>query len=108
MAHAKNSQLMNIIRWTARITGTLLVVLALIIGVGEYIEGLHKTGPGLNTYNIITFIVWGIGLAGLLLAWRKEGMGGLISIVSFIVFNILAAVNPTPGSRWMFVLLIFL
>lgn len=88
--------------------GTLFIVLVLFIGGGEIIEGLNKAGPGLNTFTIIIFIFWGTGLAGLVLAWWKEGPGGLISVVSFIVFNILAAVNPTPGSRWTFVLLIFL
>lgn len=72
------------------------------------LEGRNKPGPGLDTYTIITFVVWGIGLAALLLAIWKPGIGGLISLFSFIVFNILVAVNPNPDSSYTFGLLIFL
>lgn len=104
----KRTTAMNIVNWTARIIGTLLVVFTLFIGIGEMLEGQNKPGPGLDPYTIITFIVWGIGLAGLLFALWKPGTGGLISLLSFIVFNILAAVNPNPDSTYTAVLLIFL
>lgn len=96
------------INWAARIIGTLFVAFPLFFFIGYLVEGLHKTGPGLDTYMIITFIVWGIGLAGLLLAIWKPGTGGLISLLSFIVFNILAALHPNPDAKYSIVLLIFL
>jgi len=96
----------SIINWTARILGTLMVAFTLFIGIGEMLEGQNKTDPSLDTFTIITFIVWGIGLAGLLYAIWKPGTGGLISFVSFIVFNILVAVNP--NSTFTAVLLLFL
>lgn len=99
---------MNIIRWAARIFGTLLVITSLIFFVGSMIENYHKQGSVLDTYNIILFAVLGIGFAALILAWWKEGLGGIIAFVSFIVFNLLAAVNPVEGSSYMFLLLIFL
>jgi hypothetical protein len=99
---------MNIIRMSARIIGTLIVAFVMIFAIGNFIEGLHKSGPGLNNYNIITFVILGIGLAGLIFAWWKEGRGGLISLLSFMAFNVLAAVNPTPGSSYTFILLFFL
>ncbi len=99
---------MNIIRWFARITGTLLVIFVLFFAVGSFVEGLKNPGPGLNMFTVITFVVWGIGLAGLVFAWWKEGAGGMISLISFIVFNILVAINPTPGSSYTLGLLLFL
>jgi hypothetical protein len=104
----KKMKSINIIRWTASIIGTLMVAFTLIFFIGSILEGRNKPGPGLDTYTIITFVVWGIGLAALLLAIWKPGIGGLFSLFSFIVFNILVAVNPDPDSSYTFVLLIFL
>lgn len=85
-----------------------MVAFTLYIGIGEMLEGQNKPGPGLDTYTIITFIVWVIGLAGLVFAMWKPGAGGLISLVSLIVFNILVAVNPNPDSGYTAVLLLYL
>jgi len=101
----KNNALMNIIRWTARIIGTLLVIFSLIFFIGSMIEDSKNQGLGLETYNIIVFAVLGIGFAALILAWWKEGLGGIIAFISFIVFNLLAAVSPVEGSRYLPMLL---
>ena len=85
-----------------------MVAFTLIFFIGSMIEGHNKPAPGLDTYTIITFVVWGMGLAGLLFAIWKPGIGGLISLLSFIAFNILAVVNPNPDSSYTIVLLIFL
>ncbi len=63
-------------------------------------EGRNSAASEPNIYNIITFVVWGTGLAGLILALWKEGLGGLISLLCFIILNILVAANPTPGSGY--------
>ena len=104
----KNTVLMNIIRWSARIIGTLMVAFALLIGIGEILEGRSRPASEPNIYNIIIFVVWGSGLSGLLLALWKEGLGGMISLLCFIIFNILAAMNPTPGSGYGYILLLFM
>ena len=104
----KTTKSISIINWTARIIGTLMVAFTLLFGIGAMLEGQNRPGPGVDTYTIITFIFWGIGLAGLLFAMWKPGIGGLISLVSFIIFNILVAVNPNPDSTYRAVLLLFL
>ena len=104
----KHSTLLSIIRWTARITGTLLVIFVLIFAVGNFIEGLPKPKHNYSTYTIIIFVIWGAGLAGLILALWKEGLGGIISLLCFIVFNILTAVNTIPGSSYTYVFLLFM
>ena len=104
----KNTVFMNIIRWAARVFGTLLVIISLIFFVSSMIENYYKQGSVLDTYNIIVFAVVGIGFAALILAWWREGLGGIIAFISFIIFNLLAAVSPVEGSRYMFLLLIFL
>jgi len=105
----KNTTVLSIIRWTARIIGTLIVFLTLFIGIGEMLEGHGKPDSNpFNTLMIITFVIWGLGLAGLLLALWKEGIGGIISLFCFIIFNILVATNPNQESRYSFVLLVFM
>ncbi len=94
----------SFLRWTAGITGVLMVIFTLIIGIGELLE----SKSGLNAYNIVVFVFWGGGLAGLIFALWKEGLGGIISLLCFIIFNILAAVNPTPGSTYAYPLLLFM
>ena len=98
----KHSKLLSIIRWAARITGTLMVIFVLIFAVGNFIEGLDKPKPDYNTYTIIIFLIWGAGLAGLILALWKEGLGGIISLLCFIAFNILTAVNTTSGLAYTY------
>ena len=102
----KNTAFLKIIRWTARIIGTLLVIFSLFFFIGSIFEEFKNQGAGLETYNIIVFAVVGIGLAALILAWWKEGLGGIIAFISFIVFNLLAAVSPVEGSRYLPTLLL--
>ena len=89
-----NTKLINTIRWTARIIGTLMAAFVLLFGIGYLIEGLMKPNNGdangLKTGTIIGFVIWGIGLAALILAIWKPATGGLISFISIIVFNILS------------------
>lgn len=98
------------IRWTARIIGTLLVLFTLLFGIGEMLDGYHRTGKlsldTLNSLQTITFIFWFFGLAGLIWALWKEGTGGIFSFVCMVIFIIL--VNANPEANFTYLLLIFL
>jgi hypothetical protein len=96
------------IRWIARVVGTLLVLFTLFMFIGEMMEGYHKNGKieTFNSLQIITFIFWFLGLAGLILAWWKEGAGGIFSFICTVIFLILVKVNPE--ARFMAILFIFL
>ncbi len=108
----KNAKKISVVRWTARIIGTVFVALTLFIGIGEMLEGYNKEGAAasdtFDAFMIITFIFWGVGLAGLILALWKEGLGGIISLFGFIVFLILVGTNPKPDVRFINVLFVFL
>jgi cytochrome bd-type quinol oxidase subunit 2 len=103
----KNTVFMRIIRWTARILSTLLAVIFLLLVVLSWIE-IYQKQESFDAYNVIQFTVLGIGLAALILAWWKEGLGGIISFISIIVFNLLSAFSPVEGSHYPLYLLIFL
>ena len=105
----KTTTSITILRWTASIIGIFLVALTLFFLIGSLLEGQNKpAGPGLSPFTIITFVVWGFGLAGLIVAMWKPGTGGLFSLLSFIVFNILVALSPNPDSHYSALLLIFM
>ena len=104
---------LKIIRWCARITGSLLVVFTVIFGIMNYIDGLSRNnGSPLSSFNmiiILLFIVWGIALAGLVIALWKEGLGGCISLVCFVIMPVLNLFNPaSPSRRSYMVFLIFI
>jgi hypothetical protein len=85
------------LKWSARILGSLLVIFTLFIFIGELIES-HDRAAGLTQHSyspliIIIFVTWGIALAGLVVAIWKEGLGGLISFVSFMLVWILNLFN---------------
>ena len=108
----KKTTSISIFRWTARIIGTLMVAFTLFIGIGEMLESYNKHGAAASdTFDplmIITFIFWGAGLAGLMLALWKEGLGGIVSLVGFIIFIFLVSINPKPEVSFSIVLFIFL
>jgi len=100
------------LRWTARIIGTLLVLFTIFIGTGEIMEGYHKSGKmfleTFSTLTIIEFILWFMGLAGLIWAWWNEANGGFFSLVCMVIFIILAMINPASEMEFAWVLSIFL
>ena len=91
----------QIIRLIARISGSFLVVFTVVFGIATFIDSLGRnTGNPLSTLILIIFGIWSIALAGLVLALWKEGLGGFISLVSFVTMCILNFFNPdAPDSR---------
>ena len=93
----------NWLRWIARITGILWVVFTLFIFIGESIEGQQRhPGSGLSSFTpiiLIIFFIWGIALAGLVLALWKEGLGGIISLIGFMLTYILNLFNKQASMK---------
>jgi len=89
----KNSFL-NVIRWVARITGTLLVVFTLIVGIGIIIDAAKNAVTPSAPLVKIEFLFLGIALLGLLMALWKEGLGGFISLFCLLIMFILSILVP--------------
>jgi hypothetical protein len=103
----------NPIRWIARITGTLMVVFTLFMFVGEMLES-HKrhNGSAMASFSpiiLMMFLIWGIALTGLIVALWNEKLGGIISLVSFILVYILNLFNKEAamGANAIFIFIIF-
>ncbi len=75
-----------IIRWIARIW-SYLVVTFIVLFVGAHLFG---SGIGtMKTSDAIAFAFFPIGLTlGLIVAWWKEGLGGVIATGSIIAFHL--------------------
>lgn len=93
----------NWLRWIARITGILIVAFTLFFFIGEIIEGQQRhAGSALASYTpliLIIFVIWGIALVGLVLALWKEGLGGIISLISYMLVYILNLFNKEASMR---------
>ena len=99
----KKKQPYNGLRWTARISGTLLVAFTLFFVIANFIDSMNRNNESpfasFSTLIIIIFIIWGIALASLILALWKEGIGGVISLGSFILMYILNLFNAEASVR---------
>ena len=71
-----------IVRWVARILGSLILAFVLFFLLAQ-IFGEDESGNGFqNTKEVISFLFFPIStLIGLSLAFKWEGLGGIITIV---------------------------
>jgi hypothetical protein len=66
-------------RWTARVGGALLVLLIVMIGIGEGMPNPF-TQP---LWSQIIFLALALIMMGILVGWRWELAGGILSLVGF-------------------------
>jgi hypothetical protein len=81
----KSQQKINsIIRWTARILSVVSICVVLLFMVGE---GFDYTRVKPNEWVLFVFFPFGISI-GMLLSWWREGIGGMITVGSFLMFYV--------------------
>jgi len=78
-------RIINLLRWLTRILGILLIFVIVLFAVGE---GLPNP-LALTANEQLGLVALIIMLAGLILAWKFEGMGGLLVIIGYIFFCII-------------------
>jgi hypothetical protein len=74
------------IRWIARIWGIFIIILFLIFGIGEGVVESFVT-PTWQELVLLFFIPLTL-VVGIVIAWFKEVIGGIIIISSVLLFNI--------------------
>lgn len=107
-----NTTTLTLLRWTARITGTLLLLFLIYMFVGHLVgdangpNGMSFRGSG----EFFTFLLFPVcSIIGLALAYKYELLGGGLSVLSLIV---LVALRPdlmqmpfvsliTPGALYV-------
>jgi len=90
---ADQSKTANILRWTARIWGTIsLLFLLFMLGahiLGSFSGSAEGGGFG-STREFISFLFFPVStIIGLALAWKWEGVGGLVTLVGMIAFHVI-------------------
>ena len=76
------STTLSVLRWTARILSILSISIVLLFMIGE---GIHLSS--FNLQSLLMFLFFPIGLyLGMLVAWKREGLGGIITIASLAGF----------------------
>lgn len=95
-----NNKFFLTLRWIARVLATLLVLFFLLMGLGYAFGGDPYATQEVNLLTLIwvvgIFTVW---IVGAILAWRWEGLGGGIILLSTIIFFIFvpkASSSPNP------------
>ena len=68
-------------RWVARIWGALITVAALIM---VFTPDPYATEP-ISLRDGFLLSLWGVAILGLLLAWRWEVVGGIVTIATMVV-----------------------
>ena len=86
------------LRATARFLGSVLFLMIIMFAIGEGIPNPFA----LSLAEAITFFSFIIMLGGLILAWRMEGIGGLVVLFGYFVFVILNPFSFPGGIIFMF------
>lgn len=83
---------MKVPRLVARSMSAIIIGFALLMFIGESFEGRANPNPQpFSGYILFQFGLFGLGMLGLLLAWKWEMKGGLLALLAFITLFI---VNP--------------
>jgi hypothetical protein len=91
-----------VVRWSARITSLMLVALVLVFMVGEGPPNPFKQPSSVQ----VEFLGMALMLAGFLLGWRWEAMGGIMAVVGFAAFfatELVVNGRPPGGAIPLFV-----
>lgn len=80
-----NTKIGSIIRWIARVLGSLIIAFILFFLIA-HLFGEDESGNGFkNTSEVISFILFPVStLIGLGLAFKWEGLGGIITTIGMV------------------------
>jgi hypothetical protein len=95
---------LNIIRWTGRILALLIIIFTLYMFIGESIGGSSRK-TYLSGRDYLLLSLFSITLVGLGIGLWREGLGGLISLVSTLSHIIILS---SEGIRNLFYFYVFL
>ena len=82
-------------RWTARILGTLLVLIIVVIAIGEGMPNPFTQPMSVQ----VGFLALALVMIGILGAWRWELAGGTLSLVGWSLF-VVAVAHPENLLTW--------
>lgn len=84
--------------WIARISSLIPILFLSYMIAGHLISPETGTGPNPEEWLLLVFFP-GSTLVGLLIAWKKAGLGGAINVLGIVVFHILSF---SQNGKWNF------
>jgi hypothetical protein len=89
-----STRLATVLRWAARLLGCALVTLVAMIAIGEGMPNPLTQPPAVQ----VGFLAMALLLAGMLVAWRWELTGAVVSLGGWCLF--MGAVVPAGRMNW--------
>jgi hypothetical protein len=87
-----------IARWIARVSSVLSIAFVFAFALGESAQAI---GPRLTILEWIGLALWPVGVCvGLILAWHREELGGIVALgclIAFYVWNLLRSGHLPQG-----------
>ena len=98
--------------WTTRVLTIVIILFSVLMFMGYRVFPEPEEIKPLETKAIIGFYIVGVGFAGLLIAWKWELVGAIISLVAYValavIFPLVLVPNPMyvlPGTAALFIIL---
>ena len=106
MTNKAGFRCLNIIRWIARISALLMAVLILLFFVGEAMAEGFEPLLHLSVRESLMMVAFVDLWLGLILGWRWELLGGLMTILGFASFYLLNVLftGAFPRGPFFFIL----
>ena len=83
-------------RWAARIVGLVITAFLLMMVIGETITSIQAEGFKFDVESLFVVVPAVIALAGCIVSWWRERLGGSLLILVSIAFGVL----PSIGAGW--------
>jgi hypothetical protein len=95
----------NGVRWFARISGSLVLLFVLFLAIVEGLTGPPPGSSGKLTGSDIPLMTGMITmLVGIVVAWFREGIGGLLMIGGFVFFFVNELKSEKGFGAWFLVI----
>ena len=89
----KTRKIISIIRWITRIISISVVLLFLVffIGEGDFSQPINLTTGEIAMIICVPILL----IAGIIIAWKREILGGIVIVGSVLLFNIISMIAET-------------
>lgn len=96
MSATEQKPLVKGMRWAAWIIGGVVLAFLLMMLIGEGIMAIRDESLGLDVASLLIILPILTALAGYIVSWWREEIGGLLLILVSMAFAIL----PGVGAQW--------
>jgi hypothetical protein len=95
----------QILRWTARLVGLLFIGIFLTFFIADWVT---KGGFPVERDRIPMTIALFMSFVGLLIAWKWDGVGGILALVSILAFAALGLQTPAKPAGTILLCVMYL